>query len=617
LEKVPSPDVGTDDEENHDISRDETFSETDNGKNFRRGNENFQLDSVEERFEVVSTKDFPKDHEDSEEGLEVSSTEDFPKDHVDSEEEVISTADFQRDQGDSSEEEVEAEDSKGSPCSLKSSSSIDYTVEYSAGVVDSSNDLRNLDVEDSEKQTDTEETLLDSEIGSEVEDKEKQTPKIQDVNKNKSEEKGGRQNSEDSVEMSTGTGESVEMSQGGSESVAGQQQSLSSEFDSEAIEILSTKSTSDSELEMQCEQSTYQVKKLKNSSLYMDCTTYREMASKMLKEAIVKIPKMDLSQTSKQQDTTDEEKRREEMGTDSGVSTSFDRRSKADEGKENISITPIDDVIKEECSDKNIYIRSRLPDFESDSDLEITEITTSFPLKIFDDAPISLSESSSDELPEVLFLREEKAEPVGSVSYNGLFTIKEEAITPTRTSLRSKAGPMLQKTPVKLAETSSPRKVLRKRLSLKRTPVKKPSDAKKSPPPRRKNPRTPRKKETLKQTSKKTCIDSDVEIVSMSESEEELVQKKLKCVKQEVISGEDSDSGSDNVEIRVREKNSQGPKSDHKDKSASQREGGLKRVYPLQEQFSGESQGIQFLSFIWIWDTLFFCLVCYRYNLLV
>ncbi|XP_048745844.2 uncharacterized protein LOC125658551 isoform X2 [Ostrea edulis] len=541
LEKVSFPDVGVDDEESCDSSRDETLSEmeTDNGKNFFLGKENFQQDNVapvEEGFEAVNTE--------------------------------------------------------GSPRSLQSTSSIDY----SAGVVDSSNDVLNHDCEDTEKQADTEETVIDDEIGSVEDVTENQNRKVQSENKNKNEVNGEGQKFEDSVEMS----------ETNSESVTGQL-SQSSEFDSEAIEILSTKSTSESELELLYGQSPDQLSKSKSSFSNLDHndTTQSKKDPVMLKDVIVKVPKLEISQMYqemlKQQDRSNVEVIREDSSTDTRVHTSFEQdRSNVEGGKENFFITPINDVIKEESSDSNMYIRSRLPKFESDSDVEITGVKTSFPVKSFEDIHITLSESSSDELPEVQFLREEKADPNRSVSYNGFLTIKEETPTPIKTPFVRKALQTLEKTPIKLPEESAPRKVLRKRLSLKRTPAKKQRESKTSPPPQRKNLRSPRKKATLKQTSKRVCNDSDIEIISGSDSEEDFTPSRLKQVKQEAFSGNDSDHDD------VRRMNIRGnlpgcgensiPKSDQKDGLSSQREGEIKRVFPLLEQSSGESQEAGSLS---------------------
>ncbi|XP_062567675.1 uncharacterized protein LOC134229906 [Saccostrea cucullata] len=252
-----------------------------------------------------------------------------------------------------------------------------------------------------------------------------------------------------------------------------------------------------------------------------------------------------------------------------------------------------------DVEDATSRYRSRLPKLESDSDLEITEEKPALPLKSLDDIHISLSDSSSDELPEVLFLREEKPKTVGNKSLTRL-TIKEEPSTPVKSPVKSKAFQRLEKTPVTSADESSPRKVLRERLSLNRTPLKKEKEGKSSPLPRR-SPQKLRKTKEQKPV-KSMYIDSDIEIVSGSESDADFTPSRLK-LKQEVVSESDSDSDRDGSERRPSQgdrksrqttlKLSQTEKEmpstsneqadEEKLTTSNDEEDEIERIYPLQE----------------------------------
>ncbi|XP_061188894.1 uncharacterized protein LOC133197070 [Saccostrea echinata] len=451
-------------------------------------------------------------------------------------------------------ENFEAAKTEGSPRSLHSSTSIDYTAEYCAGIVDSSNDLQEHESESFEQQSDRDERLINnkdfSEDGSE-------DHKVL-------ESKADEQNSEESRGISEGTvGYSVE------------HQSGSSEFDSEAIEVLSTKSTSESELEMLYGRSSKKPCRLysssSDSSQEVPCTSPSKKDSIILKDAIIKVSKLEVTPT-KQEECMQQ-------------CSSKDENDDEEDGKKEY--------------------RSRLPRLESDSDLEIKEEKPALSLKSLDDIHISLSDSSSDELPEVLFLREEKADPALSVSYNRALTIKEEPTTPAKTPAQSKASQRLERTPVKSADGSSPRKVLRKRLSLKRTPLKKEKEGKLTPTPRRRSPRKPKKNMDQKPV-KSMYIDSDIEIVSGSESDTDFTPSRLK-LKQEVVSGSNSDSDGDCSKRRLtqsrqelsgrrnrttlnsnqteneRPETSNEQTDNEKPMPSNDEEDGIERIYPLHE----------------------------------
>lgn len=501
----------------------------------------------------------------------------------------------------------------GSPHSLHSTASIDYTEEY-LGIVDSSNDIQHTCTD---KQSDSDSTLLQSGQDSAVEDTEDQ------IQKDLSEDM-----TESNINMSANPGES-------SENVGSQ----SSELDSEGVEILSTKSTSESELEVLYGPTFITSCRAKGSlkaEHVIKSESPRKRESSILKEekegAKSENGPSD-SKTSLDQSSLSETEK-SEPETAVGCSPEEDK-DLTDDASTTLVNTPSDTINGRSNTKK--YFKSRLPKFESDSDIEIVETKPSLTLKSADDFHISLSDSSSDDLPEVLFLKEEKATAPQSVLCTKALDIKEEPVTPSKTPDLSKAVSRLDLTPSKQGDNSSPRKVCRKRLSLRRTPVKKQKESKPSPLARR--TRTPRKSPDKKQKSKSMFIDSDIEIVSGSESEEDFTPSRLKRIKQEAETDSYSDSEGrkdgrgDKIKEDLDEDRGNIPKQkekhledDSNNRKQQQRkepgdsthlpdnqggnrentpeledkeevsgpceeEGGIKRIYPLLEQSSVESSG--------------------------
>uniref|UniRef100_A0A8W8KI25 FHA domain-containing protein n=1 Tax=Magallana gigas TaxID=29159 RepID=A0A8W8KI25_MAGGI len=501
----------------------------------------------------------------------------------------------------------------GSPHSLHSTASIDYTEEY-LGIVDSSNDIQHSCTD---KQSDSDSTLLQSGQDSAVEDTEDQ------IQKDLSEDM-----TESNINMSANPGES-------SENVGSQ----SSELDSEGVEILSTKSTSESELEVLYGPTFITPCRAKGSlkaEHVIKSESPRKRESSILKEEKEGAKSENCPSDSKtnldQSSLSETEKSEPETAV--GCSPEEDK-DLTDDASTTLVNTPSDTINGRSNTKK--YFKSRLPKFESDSDIEIVETKPSLTLKSADDFHISLSDSSSDDLPEVLFLKEEKATAPQSVLCTKALDIKEEPVTPSKTPDLSKAVSRLDLTPSKQGDNSSPRKVCRKRLSLRRTPVKKQKESKPSPLARR--TRTPRKSPDKKQKSKSMFIDSDIEIVSGSESEEDFTPSRLKRIKQEAETDSYSDSEGrkdgrgDKIKEDLDEDRGNIPKQkekhvedDSNNRKQQQRkepgdsthlpdnqggnrentleledkeevskpceeEGGIKRIYPLLEQSSVESSG--------------------------
>lgn len=500
----------------------------------------------------------------------------------------------------------------GSPHSLHSTTSIDYTGEY-LGIVDSSNDIQHSCTD---KQSDSDSTLLQSGQDSAVEDTEDQNQK--DL-------------SEDMTESNTDTSTNPQES---SENVGSQ----SSELDSEGVEILSTKSTSESELEILYGPSFItpcSVKVSLKAEHEIKSESPRKKESLILKEEkeVAKSENglSDLKTSLDQSSLSETEKSDPETAV--GCSPGEDKDSTDDAST--IVNTPSD--TSNERSNTKKYFKSRLPKFESDSDIEIVDTKPCLPLNSADDFHISLSDSSSDDLPEVLFLREEKATAAQSVLCNKALDIKEEPVTPIKTPDLSKAVSRLELTPSLQGDNSSPRKVCRKRLSLRRTPVKKQKENKSSPLAKR--TRTLRKSPDKRPKSKSMFIDSDIEIVTGSESEEDFTPSRLKRIKQEAETDSYSDSEArkdgrrdqikedlDEDSGNIPEQKDKQPEDDGNDRKQQQgkepgdsthlpdsqvgnrentpeledkeevngpceEESGIKRIYPLLQQSSIESSG--------------------------
>ena len=422
-------------------------------------------------------------------------------------------------------------------CSLHSRSSDDLGTRssddshhFSAEIIDSSNDLRSLYNGNSDALIDGHDTLQKNwDEGSAIEDADDQKKEYP---------------SDDTGEGGPKTG-----SQG-------------SEWDSDDIEIISTKSTSDSELEDLYGKVSLKVEP-DHPSLTVDSRNSRPGDTSLSIKTNVKDrynkPFYTSIKVKPSGHSTSEypSSQHARLCSDTSAVTAVGFKSslqKQEADQKQSSLLGLD----ESCIEKDVHLpqqvkgsteenvnikkehlhsqeklyKSRLPEFESDSDVEIR--LSSDPVLYQGDIPsISLSFSSSDDLPEVTFLKEEAC--LSELDKKTL--IKEEpdttcTDTQPNTTCTVKCPPTQpsssETTAAKATNKSSHKKKGKKRVARRESspPHKKNGKASSSSKPRSR--RSLRRRSEVKRTIRLSGHeDSDVDIVTGSESEGDFTPSKL------------------------------------------------------------------------------------------
>ncbi|XP_022337408.2 uncharacterized protein LOC111133364 isoform X2 [Crassostrea virginica] len=422
-------------------------------------------------------------------------------------------------------------------CSLHSRSSDDLGTRssddshhFSAEIIDSSNDLRGLYSGNSDVLIDSHDTLQkDWDDGSAIEDADDQKKEY----------------------PSDDTGEGVP-----------ETGSQGSEWGSDDIEIISTKSTSDSELEDLYGKVSLKVEP-DHPSLTVDSRNSRPGDTSLSIKTNVKDrynkPFYTSIKVKPSGHSTSEypSSQHARLCSDTSAVTAVgfkSRKQKQEADQKQSSLLGLD----ESCIEKDVHLpqqvkgsteenvnikkehlhsqeklyKSRLPEFESDSDVEIR--LSSDPVLFQGDIPsISLSFSSSDDLPEVTFLKEEAC--LSELDKKTL--IKEEpdttcTDTQPNTTCTVKCPPTQpsssETTAAKATNKSSHKKKGKKRVARRESspPHKKNGKASSSSKPRSR--RSLRRRSVVKRTIRLSGHeDSDVDIVTGSESEGDFTPSKL------------------------------------------------------------------------------------------